>query len=161
MTQQALKDFLATSPDGTLEKVAEDYQCSLYEVISLLPTCTIIQGERFDDVWNEVGNWGQIVLLTHTADAIIEYSGELPKGTHKHGYFNLRKTNGLSGHIKAENCAHIALIKRKFMGTDTASIVFLNQSGAAMLKIFLGRDNERNLQSAQLERFDYLAQTLS
>lgn len=161
MSKQALKDFLATEPDGTLEQVSEEYSASLYEVISLLPHSTVISGQHFDDVWNEVTQWGDIVLLTHSHDAILEHSGELPKGTHKHGYFNLHKTNGLSGHIKADHCTHIALVKRKFMGTDTASIIFLNQTGSAMFKIFLGRDKDRQLQTSQLERFDYLARTFT
>ncbi len=36
----------------------------------------------------------------------------------------------MSGHIKAENCTHIALIERKFMGMDTASILFSTKKAA-------------------------------
>lgn len=46
------------------------------------------------------------------------------------------------------------------MGMDTASVVFFNASGAAMFKIFLGRDSHRQLLSAQVEAFRALANEL-
>lgn len=66
----------------------------------------------------------------------------------------------MTGHIKAENCTYIALIERKFMGMDTASILFFNQSGDAMFKIFLGRDEHRQLLQEQLEAFRLLVKQL-
>ncbi|MCV5231375.1 heme utilization cystosolic carrier protein HutX, partial [Escherichia coli] len=81
-------------------------------------------------------------------------------GFHRHGYFNLRGKHGMSGHIKAENCTHIALIERKFMGMDTASILFFNKEGSAMLKIFLGRDDHRQLLNEQVSAFHTLAASL-
>ena len=76
------------------------------------------------------------------------------------GYFNLRGKKGMTGHIKAENCTHIALIERKFMGMDTASILFFNQAGSAMFKIFLGRDEHRQLLAEQVSAFHALSSSL-
>ena len=53
-----------------------------------------------------------------------------------------------------------ALIERKFMGMDTASILFFNKEGSAMLKIFLGRDDHRQLLSEQVSAFHALAASL-
>ena len=75
-------------------------------------------------------------------------------------YFNLRGKKGMTGHIKAENCTHIALIERKFMGMDTASILFFNQAGSAMFKIFLGRDEHRQLLAEQVSAFHTLSSSL-
>lgn len=66
----------------------------------------------------------------------------------------------MTGHIKAENCTHIALVERKFMGMDTASILFLNQAGSAMFKVFLGRDEHRQLLGEQVDAFRTLASSL-
>ena len=33
---------------------------------------------------------GNVTTLVHTQDVILEFSGELPSGFHRHGYFNLR-----------------------------------------------------------------------
>lgn len=96
--------------------------------------------------------------MINSPDIIFEYQGELPNGSHRHGYFNLSAKAGLSGHIKAENCQYIAFVERKFMAMDTASIIFLNVLGQAMFKIFVGRDNCRQLLTKQLTSYRQLAQ---
>ncbi|MEE3642577.1 MULTISPECIES: heme utilization cystosolic carrier protein HutX [unclassified Brenneria] len=154
-----LHDLLATNPDGTLEDIASQYNTSLFKVVKALPAaqCVIVPGDRFDRVWESIAGWGEVTLISHTADAILEFKSALPTGTHRHGYFNLRGNNGLSGHIRAVNCRHIAFIERKFMGMDTASVVFFNADGAAMFKIFLGRDSHRQLLTSQVDAFHTLA----
>ena len=161
MTQMTLNKFMATNPDGTLESVARQYQTSLLEVIKALPNRTLAKGDQFDTVWDAVVNWGVVTVIVHTADAILEFQGELPTGFHRHGYYNLRGKQGLSGHIKAENCQHIALVERQFMAMDTASIIFLNGDGQAMFKIFLGRDSHKQLLPEQVEQFHLLAEKLN
>ncbi|MDY4323266.1 heme utilization cystosolic carrier protein HutX [Pectobacterium brasiliense] len=157
-----LNELLATNPDGTLEEIAGKYNTSLFAVVGALPAAqrTLAAGDHFDHIWDTIATWGEVTLISHTADAILEFKSELPTGTHRHGYFNLRGKNGLSGHIRATSCQHIAFIERKFMGMDTASVVFFNASGAAMFKIFLGRDSHRQLLSAQVEAFRALASEL-
>ncbi|WP_336818266.1 heme utilization cystosolic carrier protein HutX [Cedecea sp. MMO-103] len=160
MTSVSLADYLKTQPDGTLESIAAQYNVTLLDVVSQLPAQALVSGEQFDTVWDTVVEWGSVTTLVHTADVIIEFSGELPSGFHRHGYFNLRGKKGMTGHIKAANCTHIALVERKFMGMDTASILFFNQAGSAMLKIFIGRDDHRQLLADQLAAFRALAETL-
>ncbi|TDQ26177.1 heme utilization protein HuvX [Raoultella sp. BIGb0149] len=160
MSHVSLAEFLLTEPDGTLEAIADRYQTSLLEVVQNLPSPTLVSSENFDAVWETVSEWGKVTTLVHTADVILEFTGELPSGFHRHGYFNLRGKKGMTGHIKAENCHHIALIERKFMGMDTASILFFNQAGSAMFKIFLGRDEHRQLLADQVSAFRALAASL-
>lgn len=160
MSHVSLHDFMKTEPDGTLEAIAAQYGVTLLEVVKNLPSHTLLNGDRFDAVWDSVAEWGNVTTLVHTADVILEFTGELPSGFHRHGYFNLRGKKGMTGHIKAENCTHIALVERKFMAMDTASILFFNAAGSAMFKIFLGRDDHRQLLSAQVEAFRALGQTL-
>ncbi|CPR18472.1 heme utilization cystosolic carrier protein HutX [Brenneria goodwinii] len=154
-----LNELLATGPDGTLEEIASQYDTSLLYVVKALPEAqrTLVSGERFDQVWDAITGWGEVTLISHTADAILEFKSELPSGAHRHGYFNLRGKNGLSGHIRATNCRQIAFIERKFMGMDTASVVFFNAGGDAMFKIFLGRDSHRQLLTTQVDAFHTLA----
>ncbi|MDF7666841.1 heme utilization cystosolic carrier protein HutX [Orbaceae bacterium ESL0727] len=161
MTTLSLVDFMATDPDGTLESIAADYHVSLLDVIKALPTKTLVSGDKFDEIWAHTTTWGTLTTLVHTADIIFESKGELPTGFHRHGYFNLRGKGSLSGHIKAENCQAIAMIERPFMSMNTASIIFLNQQGNAMFKIFLGRDSHRQLLADQLTAFRSLATKLA
>lgn len=160
MDNLSLQAFLKTGPDGTLEAIADRYHTTLLEVVKNLPCHTLVNGDKFDAVWDSVSAWGKVTMLVHTADVILEFIGELPSGFHRHGYFNLRGKNGMTGHIKAENCTHIALVERKFMAMDTASILFFNAAGSVMFKIFLGRDSHRQLLSAQVDAFRALAVTL-
>ena len=157
MSAISLQDFLKTEPDGTLEAIADQYHTTLLQVVQNLPAFTLVSGDKFDAVWDTVCEWGNVTTLVHTADVILEFSGDLPSGFHRHGYFNLRGKKGMTGHIKAENCTHIALIERKFMGMDTASVLFFNPAGSAMFKIFLGRDEHRQLLSHQVSAFRQLA----
>lgn len=156
-----LQQFLMTEPDGTLETIATQFDTTLLEVVRHLPSRSLMSGEQFDTVWDNVMKWGNVTTLVHTQDVILEFSGELPSGFHRHGYFNLRGKKGMTGHIKAENCQYIAMFERKFMGMDTASILFFNQEGVAMFKIFLGRDEHRQLLPEQLSAFRQLAQQLN
>lgn len=160
MSNVSLHDFLKTEPDGTLEAIASQYNTTLLEVVKNLPSHTLAAGDKFDTVWDTVAEWGKVTTLVHTADVILEFTGELPSGFHRHGYFNLRGKKGMTGHIKAENCTHIALVERKFMAMDTASILFFNAVGSAMFKIFLGRDDHRQLLSEQVDAFRTLAAVL-
>lgn len=161
MSLNTLTQFLATQPEGTLESIASQYNTSLREVISHLPGAVIVPGSHFDNIWSQAGEWGTVTLLVHTEDVILEFSGVLPSGFHRHGYFNLRGKQGVSGHIRADNCHHIAFVERRFMGMDTASILFLNSTGNAMFKIFIGRDEHKQLLTAQLNAFRTLAQVLN
>lgn len=158
VSQVPLADFMQTNPEGTLEKIAKDYQVTLHEVIQALPNVKITDGGKFDEIWQDVTTWGQITFIVHTADIIAEFSGDLPSGSHRSGYFNLKHQQGLSGHIKAEHCQHIAFIERNFMKMSTASIIFLNKEGQAMFKVFVGRDSHHQLKADQLEKFRALAQ---
>lgn len=160
MSELSLADFMQTGPDGTLEDIAVQYRTSLLEVVKHLPGHTLVSGDHFDAVWQAITGWGKVTFLVNNKDLIMEVSGELPSGKHGHGYYNLHGKSGLSGHIKAEHCRHIALIERKFMKMDTGSAVFFNAEGNAMFKIFLGRDSEHQLLANQVAAFRSLAASL-
>ncbi|WP_174849529.1 heme utilization cystosolic carrier protein HutX [Yersinia artesiana] len=157
----SLAEFLATQPDGTLEQIAQDYQVSPLDVVRELPERVLVGAEHFDRVWDSMTEWGDVTTLVHTADIILEHKGPLPSGFHRHGYFNLREKQGLSGHIRAQNCQAIALLERPFMGMATASVQFFNQQGDVMLKVYVGRDEHRQLRADGLAAFHQLAQQLA
>ena len=62
----------------------------------------------------------------------------------------------IGGHIRAENCAAIAFVSRPFMGRPSRSIQFFNTAGEAMFKIFVRRDEKRELIADQVAKFDAL-----
>ncbi|MCF8471034.1 MAG: heme utilization cystosolic carrier protein HutX [Parvibaculum sp.] len=150
-----VRQALAEKPDCILEAVATEHGVPLQRVVECLPAerWKRISGEHFIDVMQDISGWGAITFIVHSKDAIVEFEGPLPGGTSGHGFYNLKGGNGLSGHLRATNCRRIVFVRRPFMGVDTLSAQFFNADGEAMFKIFVGRDESRQLKADQVERF--------
>ena len=158
-----LAERLKQSADGILEQIARDYAVSTFEVVRALPEehRAIVPGSKFEEVLQALTKWGEVLLIVHTPDIVLECAGKIPPGSFARGYFNLHGDSPIGGHIKAENCADIAFVSRPFMGRPSRSLQFFNAAGEAMFKIFVRRDKERNLLSEQLARFDALRDRLA
>lgn len=158
-----LAERLAQSADGILEQIAREYGVSTFDVVSALPAehRSIVPGSRFEDILRALTEWGEVLFIVHTSDIVLECAGTIPPGSFARGYFNLHGESPIGGHIKAENCTHIAIVSRPFMGRPSRSVQFFNGVGEAMFKIFVRRDKERNLIAEQVERFDALRQQLA
>jgi putative heme utilization carrier protein HutX len=98
----------------------------------------------------------RILFIVHTPDIVLECAGPLPPGTFGRGYYNVHGDGPIGGHIRAENCAAIAFVSRPFMGRASRSIQFFNGAGEAMFKIFVRRDEARELIPAQVAKLDAL-----
>jgi putative heme utilization carrier protein HutX len=161
MERPLLAQRLAANSDGILEQIAQEYGVSTLEVVRNLPSdhASIVPGEHFGDLMEALTSWGEVLFIVHTPDIVLECEGRLPPGTFGRGYFNLHGDSPIGGHIKAENCRHIAFVARPFMGRVSRSIQFFNGNGDAMFKIFVRRDAERNLIGEQVEKFDALRET--
>lgn len=146
---------LSQKPDGVLEAVAAACGASLLEVLLRLPTDNIRlrPGEDFEVIWTELTNWGEVLLIVHTPDIVLECKGRLPAGRSGHGYFNIHGDSPIGGHIKAANCQTIAVVDRLFHGRRSCSIQFLNDQGNAMFKVFVPRNATKDLNPATLECF--------
>jgi putative heme utilization carrier protein HutX len=157
-----LQERLAGNPDGILEQIAREYGVSTFEVVRQLPqeNRTIVPGKLFAEVMQEVVAWGDILLIVHTGDIVLECKGPVPPGEFGRGYFNLHGASPIGGHIRAENCKTIALVTRPFMSRPSRSLQFFNAEGEAMFKIFVRRDEARNLIAEQAEKFDRLRDKL-
>ena len=159
----SLAERLKQSADGILEQIARDYAVSTFEVVRALPKehRAIVPGSKFEEVLQALTEWGEVLLIVHTPDIVLECAGKIPPGSFARGYFNLHGDSPIGGHIKAENCADIAFVSRPFMGRPSRSLQFFNAAGEAMFKVFVRRDKERNLLSEQLARFDALRDRLA
>jgi heme iron utilization protein len=151
---------LALNADGILEQIARDYGVSTLEVLrNLLPEhSTVVEAKPFADIMQDVTTWGDILFIVHTPDIVLECAGPLPPGTYGRGYYNVHGDSPIGGHIRAENCQAIAFVSRPFMGRASRSIQFFNAAGEAMFKIFVGRDEARELIPAQVAKFDALGE---
>lgn len=153
-----LAEKLAANPDGVLERIAAECGVSTLDVIKALPeNCrTVVPGGLFTEIMADLETWGEVLVIVHTPDIVLECAGRIPPGSVGRGYFNLHGDSPIGGHIRHENCAEIAFVSRPFNGRPSCSIQFFNGEGGAMFKVFVRRDAERNLLPAQIARFEQL-----
>jgi len=154
-SRQPLAARLAQNADGILEQIAREYGVSTFEVVKNLPGehCTVADGAKFSEVMEDVTTWGPILFIVHTSDIVLECEGALPPGSYARGYYNIHGDSPIGGHIRADNCRAIAFVSRPFMGRQSCSIQFFNEAGEAMFKIFVRRDEARELISDQVAKF--------
>lgn len=158
-----LKTHMAANSGAVIEDVARERGVTPRAVLEALPAgmVRIGKGEAFADVMQDVATWGDVTLIVHTDDAIFEFTGPVPKGEVGRGYFNLMQPKGLHGHLRHTRCDGVAFVERPFMNKASAFIAFLNVDGGIMFKVFVGRDDARELKTDQLERFRALAGALA
>ena len=154
-----LAERLATDPSGVIETLAREHGVTTLEATQMLPAanCRWAAANAFADIMGEVMRWGDVLLLVHTANLILECAGPLPAGEFGRGFYNLHGDSPIGGHINAAHCAAIAFVRRPFMGLDSCSIQFFDKDGDSMFKIFVRRQKDRTLNLAQAEMFEALA----
>jgi putative heme utilization carrier protein HutX len=157
-----LTQRMATNSDGVLEDIARTYCVSTLDVVHALPDANrkIVTGDQFEAILEDIAGWGPILFIVHTPDLVLECEGPLPRGSYGRGYFNMHGESPIGGHIRATRCREIAFVSRPFMGRESRSIQFFNFDGDAMFKIFVRRDENRNLVAEQVARFDALKAAL-
>jgi putative heme utilization carrier protein HutX len=154
-----LKKFMAENTGAVIEDVARERKVTPRAVIEALPEGMVRlgKGDQFVGVMQDIAEWGDVTLIVHTDDAIFEFSGSVPRGEIGRGYFNLMQPKGLHGHLRHERCGGVAFVERPFFGKSSAFVAFFNVDGGIMFKVFVGRDEQRELKVDQLERFRKLA----
>lgn len=149
---------LAAKPDGVIEALAREHGVSTLAVLQATPEDQrrFVAAERFEALWQELSTWGAVLFIVHTPDIVLECEGALPVGSFGHGYYNIHGDSPIGGHIKAGNCRAIYLVDRQFHGRRSCSVQFFNGEGEAMFKVFVRRDEARELLPDQLARFEAL-----
>ncbi len=150
-----LSAYLAENPGAIVEQVAAERGLTPRAVVEALPRemRRFISGAHFMDVMTAIGGWGDVTFIVHTADGIFEFSGSVPAGSVSRGYYNIPGGKGLHGHLRHERCTEIGFLERPFMGRLSAAVLFFNAEGGIMFKVFVGRDENRELKADQLSSF--------
>ncbi|MGE3149893.1 MAG: heme utilization cystosolic carrier protein HutX [Pseudorhodoplanes sp.] len=155
-----LRKKMTDDPGALFETVAKEYDATLRQVVEAMPAehRQIVSENRFVDAMTDIAEWGDVTLIIHSDDGIFEFSGPIPKGEMGRGYFNLAGSTGLHGHLRPERCGGMAFVERPFMNKLSASILFFNVDGGIMFKVFVGRDEKRELKADQLQKFRAMAE---
>jgi heme iron utilization protein len=155
----AVAAALAADPGALFETVAKEHGVSLHETVAGLPSGMrrFAPGSAFAEVMTDIAGWGEVTVIVHTDDGVMEFTGPIPKGEIGRGYFNLMGRTGFHGHLRHDRCAAVGFVERPFFGRPSASILFFNVDGGIMFKVFVGRDEKRELLPDQLAAFRSLA----
>jgi putative heme utilization carrier protein HutX len=155
---EAIRASLKEQPDGVLDGVARGHAVPLRVVLDLLPgpAARAASGARFVDIWGDLVDWGPVTFIVHTDDGVFETKAPLAPGSEARGYFNIHRESPLGGHLRIARCAAIYFVDRPLFGRRSCSLQFLNIDGGAMFKVFVGRDEKRELLADQLVRFERL-----
>ncbi len=154
-----LKTYMADNPGAVIEDVAREKNVTARAVLEALPEAMrrFAPGSSFVPAMQQIAGWGEVTLIVHTDDGIFEITDPVANGEIGRGYFNLSKPKGLHGHLRHERCGGLAFVERPFMGKSSAFVAFINVDGGIMFKVFVGRDEARQLKADQLEKFRALA----
>jgi heme iron utilization protein len=157
-----LRRILAADPGALFERLAKEHSVTLREVVAAMPAemRRFVPGDKFADAMVDIASWGDVTVIIHTDDGIMEFTGPVPRGAIARGYFNLMGSTGFHGHLRHDRCAAIGFIERPFMQRPSASILFFNVEGGCMFKVFVGRDETGALKADQLTAFRTLAERL-
>lgn len=154
----AVRAALAEKPDGVLESLADSHGVNYRAVLDCLAPEQRLAAPAasFDAIWQDLTAWGPVMFIVHTRNGVFETKAPLPPGTHGRGYFNIHGDSPIGGHLRIERCAAIYFIDRPFFGRRSLSVQFIDRDGDAMFKVFVGRDESRNLLPEQVARFEAL-----
>jgi putative heme utilization carrier protein HutX len=154
--------FMADNPGAVIEEAAKQHGVTPRAVVEALPETMrrFAPATSFVDVMGDLVSWGDVTLIVHTDDGIMEFTGAIPNGQVGRGYFNLLGSKGFHGHLRHERCGGLAFVERPFMGKLSVLIVFFNVDGGVMFKVFVGRDEKRELKPDQVAAFRALADRL-
>ena len=157
-----LRQKISENPGVVFEDAAREHNVAPRAIVEALPDAMrrLAPGDAFIPAMDDIADWGDVTVIVHTEDGIMEFGGPVPKGQVARGYFNLMGRTGFHGHLRFERCAGIAFIERPFMSRTSALLVFLNRDGGIMFKIFVGRDEKGELRADQLEKFRALRERI-
>ena len=154
-----LSRLLAADPGVVIEDAAKQYDVTPRQIVEALPQemRRFAPGETFADAMMDISRWGDVTLNINTDDGIMEFTGPIAEGKVSRGYYNVMSRTGFHGHLRHERCAAVGFVERPFMGRSSAFLSFFNTEGGIMFKVFVGRDESREMKGDQLAAFRSLA----
>lgn len=158
LTRQVLA-LLEAEPKLRSAAMAKKLAVSEWELVSRLPPELIflLSGNHAQTILERVASWGRVTTIIEVAGSIFEIKAPLPEGRTVHGFYNLQAEFGeLDGHLKLDGVANISLQSKPHRGNEAYAIVFYDEQGHTIFKIYLGRDEQGVLFPEQVSQFNAL-----
>lgn len=156
--KQQIASLLAENPNMITFEIATQLNVPEGEVLINLPDEFVraFPAERAEEIFKTISEWGVFTTIIEKAGSIFEIKDRFPSGIVGRGYYNLNMKGdegALHGHIKLDTIAHIAFVSIPFRGKESYNIAFIATTGETIFKVYLGRDEQRNLFPHQVEYF--------
>lgn len=116
--------------------------------------------ENFDAVWEALTGWEAATFIMQHLGTVLEVKGAIPPGSYGHGYFNLKSSAGIGGHVKVDDLEAMAFMSMPFMGLESLSVQFFNAAGEVKFSVYAGRNEQREIIPAIRESFDAMRESL-
>ncbi|WP_019933471.1 heme utilization cystosolic carrier protein HutX [Oceanimonas smirnovii] len=157
--KESISALLAAEPALRPVEMARRLNTSEWRVMQCLPANMVcpLAGRHAQTVLEQVAEWGPVTTIIEVSGSVFEVKAPLPRGRIGHGYYNLFGAPGeLHGHLKLDAICHIALQSKPHRGKEAHAIVFYNEAGHCIFKIYLGRDDKGTLFPEQVAAFHVL-----
>ena len=156
---QQVAKLLAENPNIITLEIAEKLQCPEGKVLCALPTefVRVFAGSRAEEILTTISKWGMFTTIIEKEGSIFEIKDNFPSGMIGRGYYNLNMKGdegAIHGHLKLDNIAKIAFVSLPFRGKESYNIAFIAHSGQTIFKVYLGRDEQRQLFPEQVAQFN-------
>ncbi|HBH7872049.1 heme utilization cystosolic carrier protein HutX [Vibrio parahaemolyticus] len=154
--KQQVEVLLEQEPQLLPAAMAERLGVTEFDVVAALPQemVAIAPGEQAQTILESLVGFGPVTTIVHSFGSIFEVKAPFPKGKVARGYYNLMAREGeLHGHLKLDNVKNIALVSKPFMGRESHYFGFFSECGSNIFKVYLGRDEKRELIAEQVAAF--------
>ncbi|EGQ9161166.1 heme utilization cystosolic carrier protein HutX [Vibrio parahaemolyticus] len=154
--KQQVEVLLEQEPQLLPAAMAERLGVTEFDVVAALPQemVAIAPGEQAQTILESLVGFGPVTTIVHSFGSIFEVKAPFPKGKVARGYYNLMGREGeLHGHLKLDNVKNIALVSKPFMGRESHYFGFFSEYGSNIFKVYLGRDEKRELIAEQVTAF--------
>ncbi|EJC6791921.1 heme utilization cystosolic carrier protein HutX [Vibrio parahaemolyticus] len=154
--KQQVEVLLEQEPQLLPAAMAERLGVTEFDVVAALPQemVAIAPGEQVQTILESLVGFGPVTTIVHSFRSIFEVKAPFPKGKVARGYYNLMGREGeLHGHLKLDNVKNIALVSKPFMGRESHYFGFFSECGSNIFKVYLGRDEKRELIAEQVTAF--------
>lgn len=162
--KQQVAQLMEQEPTLLPVEMAEKLNVSEFQIVASLPEemVTLVAGEQAQMILEKLVGFGPVTTIVHSFGSIFEVKAPFPKGKVARGYYNLMGKEGeLHGHLKLENIKNVALVSKPFRGRESHYFGFFCPEGNNMFKVYLGRDDKRQLLALQVETFKRWQRELS
>lgn len=154
--KQALIEQLLTSrAPVTISSMAKQLACTDWQAVLALPkdNASIVRDDvTFAQVWQALCAWPRATLFIMHGEHVFEIQAKLTEGKEGMGYYNIFGEGAVTGHLKSDAVAHMALLSVPFMGRESHYVAFFGKDEAVQFCVYVGRENHKLIEAA-LEGF--------